>query len=185
MATGAPVYLTREVEGIENAYSFSGDTDLVRVWPRGESEINMPDLETSQSQFPLLLDNGNIQIEGYSLRPVEGVAEPAQELTLYWRALTPTDKVLKVSLRILDQNGAPFQWPDGREAIEDRYPLHQVALTPNWQPSELIQDVYTLPLPPALQNESRDKSQNKSPTLLVIIYDNATTLEESRIEIMF
>jgi hypothetical protein len=185
MATGVPVYLTREVEGIEGEYSFSGDADLVRVWPRGESQITLPNSEPGQSSFPLLLDNGNIQIEGCTLRPIEGLAQPAQELTLYWRALAPTAKVLKVSMRLLDESGTPYRWPDGREAVDDRYPLHQVALTPNWQPGELIQDVYTIQLPPDLLDDLRDDSQNKSPTLLVIIYDNATTLEEGRIETMF
>jgi hypothetical protein len=83
---------------------------------------------------------------------------------------------------MLDTNGAPYTWPDGREAVEDRFPLHQVALTPAWQPGELIQDVYTLQAPPALE---ADMQQSKSPTLLVIIYDSATAMEEGRIDIPF
>ena len=123
-----------------------------------------------------------MQIAGYTLHPLDGLAQPAQELTLDWRLLAPTDKVLKLSLRLLNAAGTPYQWPDGRATIEDRFPLHQVALTPDWLPGELIQDVHTVQLPPTLQ---ADLLQMKSPTLLVIIYDNATTLEEGRIEIMF
>ena len=36
MARGLPIYLTRELAGIEATYSFSGEADLVRVWPRGQ-----------------------------------------------------------------------------------------------------------------------------------------------------
>jgi hypothetical protein len=100
---------------------------------------------------------------------------------------SPADKILKLSLRLLDANGTPYQWPathgqESRAAVEDRFPLHQVALTPSWLPGEVVQDVHTIQLPPQLQ---ADVSQNESPTLLVIIYDSATTLEEGRIEIMF
>ena len=185
MARGAPLYLTREVEGIASQYSFSGDADLVRVWPRGQSHIVLPSLravEPSAPQSPLKLGDGRVQIEGYELRPIFGLAQPAQELTLYWRLLSPTDKTLKLSLRLLDATGSPYLWPDGRTAIEDRFPLHQVALTPDWQPGELIQDVHTVQLPPLLQAAMQ---QAKLSTLLVIIYDNATSLEEGRIEIMF
>jgi hypothetical protein len=167
----APVFLTREVEGIESAYSFSGEAGLVRVWPRGQSQVALP----SPATPPLVLDGGRVQIEAYSLRPIPGLAQPAQELKLYWRLLSPTDKTLKVSLRLLDGTGAPLQWPDGRAAVEDRFPLQQVALTPDWLPGEVIQDVHTLQLPPSLEGEAA--------TLLVIIYDSATTLEEGRIEI--
>ena len=182
MGEGTPLYLTRELAGIENGYSFSGDADLVRVWPRGQSQVQLPVMEPTQPPLPLILDSGRVQIEGYTLRPVAGLAQPAYELTLYWRNLSATDKVIKLSLRLLDSEGTPYRWPDGREAIEDRFPLRQVALTPSWLPGELIQDVHTVQIPPILQT---DKTQSKSPTLLVIIYDSATALEEGRIEIMF
>jgi hypothetical protein len=127
--------------------------------------------------LPLSLDNGRMQVEAYTLHPISGLAEVAQELTLYWRVLSPTDKVLKLSWRLLDAAGTPVAWPDGRPAVEDRFPLHQAALTPDWLPGELIQDVHTVQLPPILQGQPA--------TLLVIIYDSATALEEGRIEIMF
>ena len=184
--------------GIEQEYSFSSDADLVRVWPRGKARNKLPDAsersasatgeitgtttEPAASSLPLEVDNGHVEVADYRLRALSGLAEPAQELTLYWRLLSPTAKVLKLSLRLLDPNGNPYHWPDGREAVEDHFPLHQVALTPAWQPGELIQDIHTLPLPPALH---ADLQQSKSPTLLVIIYDSATALEEGRIESEF
>lgn len=141
---------------------------------------------------PLLLGDGRVQIEAYTLRPIAGLAQPAQELTLYWRVLSPTDKVLKISFRLLDATGTPYSWPNGRAAIEDRFPLHQAALTPDWLPGEVIQDVHTVHLPPTLQADRVQNAsipagtpQAKLATLLVIIYDNATSLEEGRIEIMF
>jgi hypothetical protein len=204
VASGAPLYLTREVEGISEAYSFSGEADLVRVWPRGESQVTLPTMngpetgngETGNGESlglasPLLLDNGRVQIEAYTLRPIAGLAQPAHELTLYWRVLSPTDKILKLSLRLLDSSGTPYEWPpedgqgadqEGRPAVEDRFPLRQVALTPSWLPGELVQDVHTIWLPPTLDPS---RLHSESPTLLAIIYDSATALEEGRIEIMF
>ena len=175
MARGLPLYLTRELAGIEELYSFSGEADLVRVWPRGQSQVSLP--PSNPLTTPLLLGDNRIQIEGYSLQPIGGLAQPAQELTLYWRLLSPTDQVIKLSLRLQDATGAPIQWPDGRDAIEDRFPLHQLALTTQWLPGELVKDVHTILLPPAAQEESA--------ILLVIIYDSATALELGRIEIMF
>ena len=209
LARDLPVYLTREVDGIATSYSFSGDADLVRVWPRGQSQTNlsMPrTLPTREESLvaqkvepivltpPLLLDDGRVQIEAYALRPIAGLAQPAQELTLYWRLQSPTAKVLKLSLRLLDETGTPYQWPadsthESRAAIEDRedrFPLHQVALTPSWLPGELIQDVHTVQLPLTLPlTSSQTESQTESPIFLVIIYDSATALEEGRIEIKF
>jgi hypothetical protein len=175
VAGGAPVFLTREVEGIESSYSFSGDAGLVRVWPRGRSHVTLPSSQPSSP--PLLLDDGHVQLESYSLQPIAGLAQPAQELKLYWRVLSPTEKALKVSLRLLDAEGAPLHSPDGPSAVEDRFPLHQVALSPDWLPGEVIQDVHTIYIPPALAE--------KVATLLVIVYDSATALEEGRIEIIF
>jgi hypothetical protein len=191
--SGAPTYITRELDGIADVYSYSGEAELVRVWPRGESQTTLPAPEDAiaygeriKPLNPLLLDNGRVQIEAYRFRPVAGLAQPTEELTLYWRVVQPTDKTLKVSLRLLDAGGMPYQWPaqdgeEGRQAVEDRFPLHQVAPTPTWVPGELIQDVHTIQLPPSLYSSA----QVESPILLVIIYDAATALEEGRIEIMF
>jgi len=42
IAAGAPTYLTRELNGIEDRYSFSGEGPLVRVWPRGQAQVGPP-----------------------------------------------------------------------------------------------------------------------------------------------
>lgn len=194
VTSGTPVYLTREVEGIADSYSFSGDATLVRVWPRGQSQTALsagaevvPGMEPIALNPPLLLDEGRVQIEAYSLRPLSGLAQPAQELTLFWRVNAPTDKVLKLSLRHQDSTGTPYEWPAdqtqaSRAAIEDHFPLRGVVPIPTWLPGELIQDVHTLQLPPTIPLVSL---QAKSAILLVIIYDSATALEEGRIEIKF
>ncbi len=175
MQQNLPLYLTRELAGIETMYSFSGDANLVRVWPRGQSQVNLPDPQSPS--LPLRIGDGELQIEGYSLRPIAGLAQPAQELTLYWRVLSPTEQVFKLSLRLQDAAGTPIVRSDGTLAVEDRFPLHQASLSSQWLPGELIQDVHTIPIPSSMQN--------KSATLLVIIYDSATSLEKGRIEIMF
>lgn len=187
MAEGVPLYLTRELEGISDLYTFSGEAGLIRVWPRGESQIDLPQAAATQPGLPLLLDENRVQIEGYQLRPIEGLHEEALELTLYWRVLSPTDKTLKLSLRVVDAEGTPYQWPadpefEARPAVEDRFPLYQTAYTPSWLPGEMLKDVHTIYLPPTVETAKR---QNGSSILLVIIYDSATALEEGRIEIMF
>src|SRR5690606_37857203 len=88
MAEGVPLYLTRELEGISDLYTFSGEAGLIRVWPRGESQIDLPQAAATQPGLPLLLDENRVQIEGYQLRPIEGLHEEALELTLYWRVLS-------------------------------------------------------------------------------------------------
>ena len=37
VAQGSPTYVTRELPGIEDRYSFSGEGPAVRVWPRGRA----------------------------------------------------------------------------------------------------------------------------------------------------
>lgn len=177
LAAERPVYLTRELEETSRVYSFTGDAGLIRVWPRGHAQVApLPPMP------PILLDAGRVQIDGYALRPLDGLARPAQELTIHWRLREPTPRVLKLSLRLLGPDGAPYTWPNGAPAVADVFPLAQAATSPDWLPGELLQDVHTLWLPPAAQTA---RAQGTRVTLQVIIYDAATVEELHRIEIRF
>ncbi len=177
LAAGAPVYLTRELEGIAETYNFSGDADLVRVRPRGTAP--RPTLPTSAPPTPV---GDSVQILNHSLTTLTGLATPAIELALDWQVVAPTDQVLKLSLRLADATGAAITWPDGTPAVEDHFPLRHVALTPTWPIGEIVHDVHTIYLPPAAQALH---ASGEALQLVVIVYDSDTTAEVGRIEILF
>jgi hypothetical protein len=164
-APGAPLYLTREVEGIGNAYSFTGEGPLVRVWPRGQAEAGEP-------THPQTLEfaGGQLRLEGYDLVKLEQAGGPALAVAFYWRPVTTIPRPLKVSLRLQTPAGAPFHWPDEQPVQHDAFPLRMVALTPDWAPGEQVRDVYTLPVPPAALGQPA--------RLVVIVYDAETLAEE-------
>ncbi len=169
VAAGAPAYLTRELEGITDAYSFSGAGPLVRVWPRGAAAVGAPG-----RLLGLGLLDGAATITGYDLQRLDWAGGPVARLTLYWLPTAPMTQTLKVSLRLVQPDGAPLSWPDGAPAVEDRFPLRQVAPTTTWLPGETVRDVHEIALPPALPAGAR---------LQVIVYDAETLAEVGRFEV--
>lgn len=165
MAAGAPVFLTRELEGIDTIYTFSGEGPLVRVWPRGQSEERAPSVRTDLS----LLD-GQLLLEGYDLEQLAWVGGPVLRATLYWRPLNTPARDLKMSMRIINDAGMPMLLPDNSPAITDAYPLRQVAPTSTWAPSAQVRDVYEVRLP-----------KENSAAVLLIIYDAETLTEAGRV----
>ncbi len=157
VAAGLPVYLTQEVAGIEDAYSFSGEGVLVRVWPRGEAQPGAP-----THPLDTLLADGQLRLTGYDLGVLDQPGEPALELAFYWQPTVQLSQRLKLSLRLLDSNGETIR-------TEDRYPLRQVASTAAWLPGEVVRDVHDLPFSPAAFD------------LLVIVYDETTVAEVGRV----
>ena len=134
MTQGYPTYLTQEVAGIAERYSFSGEGPLVRVWPRGQAQAGVPQHPLAQ---PFV--DGALDLIGYDLTWLAQAGGPALRLTLYWRPVTPLPEVYKVSLRFLENGQVVTQ--------EDRYPLRLVAPTTSWLPGETVRDVYDLVAP--------------------------------------
>ena len=159
---GAAVYLTRELEGIENQYSFTGDGPLVRVWPRGQADTGMPQVALGTNML-----DGHLVVDGYDAQILEWAGGPALSVALYWHPLTQITQTLKVSLRLLDADGTPLTNPDGTPVVEDRLPLRQIAPAPTWVPGERVRDVYELRLPPS-------GICRFFFTLQIIVYDAAT-----------
>ncbi len=156
MAAGYPLFLTQEVAGIGNQYSFSAEGPLVRVWPRGSAQPGMPSMPLA-----LCLGDDLLCVRGYDLTVLDEAGGPALRVAFYWQAQRPLPAVLKLSLRMLAENGDVV-------GVEDRFPLRQVALTPDWLPGEIVRDVHYLPYPaPACH-------------LLVIPYDATTATEIGR-----
>lgn len=159
-----PVYLTQEVVGIGDSYSFTGVGPLIRVWPRGEAEVNTP-----EHPLNMMVADGQLALEGYDLAWPEEAGGTSLRIVLYWRPQIPLKTTYKVSLRLQDRAGASLYDAMGSPFIVDLYPLRQVALSTNWVPQEMISDVYTMPL------GQTDRSAVH--TLQVILYDAATVQE--------
>ncbi len=167
VAQGDPTYITRELNGIETRYSFSGDGPLVRVWPRGQAKVGEP-----QHALDVAMAAGTLKLEGYDLDiPVEA-GGPAVRVAFYWRPVAPSTQTLKLSLRLQQPDGTALHWSDGSEATEDLFPLRQAANTQQWVVGERIRDVYTLHLPLAQRGQPAK--------LQVIVYDAATLAEAGR-----
>lgn len=182
LAADAPIYLTRELDGVADRYSYDGAGLLIRMHRRFEpgiadnSNVQTVPVEAAVTP-PIAVGDGALTIEGHTIRRVDTTAQPYAELTLYWRKVAPVEAKLKVSLRAFDASGAPLLWPDGTQVSTDEFPLRRLARTPDWPIDDLIRDVYYLQLPETISPESH--------RLLVIIYDEATGDEVARTEIMF
>lgn len=164
---GLPVYLTRELAGIEDLYSFSGEGPLVRVWPRGEAQSGEPEFPRDEWFM-----DGRLHLEGYDLVILEQPGNRALRLALYWRPQTALEQVAKVSLRLEDSSGNLVHWPDGRPAVSDQFPLRLVSSTRHWLPGERIRDVYYLDLPGPWSDPAVQPSR-----LRLILYDAETLAE--------
>ncbi len=161
MAAGHPVFLTRELAGIETEYSFTGTGPLVRVWPRGQAQSGPPQ-QPAQVDF----DDGQLRLTGYDLAIAQQAAGPSVNVAFYWQAAAPLTRTLKLSLRLLGPDGETL-------ATADEFPLRQAAPTWSWLPGEILRDEYALPLP-------INQSTNQPTTLLVILYDADTVAEVGR-----
>jgi len=168
VADGVPAYLTREVGGIAQEYSFTGEGPLVRVWPRGQVSEAQPSVPAGLA----LLDD-RLVLEGYDLDRLAWAGGPVLRLTLYWRPRAELDRSLKVSLRIVDAAGNVIARPDGEPASTDAFPLRQVAPTTSWPAGVPVRDVYELH-EPLLPGGAR---------LLAIVYDADTLAEAGRLDI--
>lgn len=169
LAAGAPVYLTRELEGIADQYSFTGEGPLVRVWPRGQAQAGQPAFARDDA-----MAGGRLVLEGYDLQRLDWAGGPVIRMALYWRPQAPLTETLKVSLRLVGPDGAPLTLPDGAPAVMDRLPLRQVAPTSTWVPGQLVRDVYEVAWPPS--------AQPGSTKVQLILYDSNTLEEQGRIE---
>ena len=152
MAAGHPVFLTRELAGIENEYSFTGSGPLVRVWPRGQAQSSPPQVAIS-AEF----DDGRLALTGYDLAIAQQAGGPSLDVAFYWQAAAPLTRTLKLSLRLLGPDGETL-------TVADEFPLHQAAPTWSWLPGEVLRDEYTLPLPINQSTNQPTPSRSSSTT---------------------
>ncbi|MEX1020206.1 MAG: hypothetical protein WDZ49_11130, partial [Litorilinea sp.] len=173
VAAGAPVFITREVEGIGDAeprrYAFSGAGPLVRVWPAGRVEL--PPLA---HPVAYALEGAPLVLHAAEWERNTLPGGPRLTLRLDWRATAPLAAVYKLSLRLIDgATGEVVQDRMGQPIVADVYPLRQAALTPQWPVDAIVRDVHDLPLPATLPPEAR---------IQIVIYDATTVVEAGRWE---
>jgi len=167
---GYPTYITQEIEGIAERYSFSGQGPLVRVWPRGEAQIGAPRTALSQD-----FADGTLTLIGYDLDQLAEAGGPTLRVALYWRPTAVLARVYKLSLRLVDSRGASVAWPDGRPVVEDRYPLRLAAPTTSWLPGETLRDVHYIPVPAAALSSATH--------LRIILYDAESIAEAGVVDL--
>jgi len=163
VTAGYPTFITQEVEGIANVYSFTGEGPLVRVWPRGDAAVAAP-----QTALALALADNTLMLLGYDHERLAAAGGPVLRITFYWRPTTTLAHDYKLSLRLQDPTGNPLLGADGVPYSQDDYPLRGVALTSTWAPGAVVKDVHYLALPP----------MNTTPKqLYVVLYDAVTVTE--------
>jgi 4-amino-4-deoxy-L-arabinose transferase-like glycosyltransferase len=84
----------------------------------------------------------NVTFLGYDIEPQRAKPGDRFHLTLYWRALGPTDKSYKVFTHLL--NVGIGMWGQ-----VDAYPVNGTRPTTGWLPGEVIVDRYDIPVDPA------------------------------------
>ena len=133
LAAGRPVFVTRELPGLAERYSLSAAGPLVRVWPAGAAEAP-PLAEALDIPF-----GDALRLTGFEL-----AEQPAQgarwlRLSAAFRVDAPVDEALKVSARLVGE--------DGRVVIaRDAVPVHWAYPTTAWRPGETILEIHDFAL---------------------------------------
>ena len=159
MAAGRPVFVTRELPGLAERYSLSAAGPLVRVWPAGAAEA--PRLAEA-----LDIPFGDaLRLLGFELAELPAQGSRWLRLSAAFRVDAPVDEALKVSARLVGE--------DGRVVIaRDAVPVHWAYPTTAWRPGETVLDVHDFAL-----FEENDLSTLKP---LLIVYRAADGSEVGR-----
>ncbi len=116
---------TKTVIGEQRAFIYE-----VVYWPYRETAVPTTPLSA--------LFGEKIRLLGYDLHVADQL-----ELVLYWQSEQPATQSYDVFIHLLDAEGNIV-------AQADSVPVAGLAPTTRWQPGDIIQDVYTIPLPPDL-----------------------------------
>jgi len=158
LATGRPVYLTRDLPGAATRYSLDAAGPLIAVSPKAPP---------SASPAGRPIGAGIVLVDAHS-ETHRTHAGKVLRLALTWVAAAPVTEELKVSARLLDGTGQVV-------AADDRVPVHFAYPTTAWVPGERVQDVYDLVLPAGAADGTY--------SVLVILYRAADGSEMGRAEL--
>jgi hypothetical protein len=136
LAEGKMVYLTRELPGAPERWSLSAVGPLIQVNPQPATRLPQVEVGINQPVTP------ELSLLGYDIsRPPHTGSGPAPvRLTLFWQAVGPLTRSLKISARLLNS-------ADEAVAVADAIPVHFAYPTTAWRQGEIIADVYDLALP--------------------------------------
>jgi hypothetical protein len=130
LASGVPVYLTRDLPGVSARYSLDAAGPLIAVSPKAQA-VAPPSGQPIGAG--ILLADAKTEVR----RPHSG---PVVRVTPTWVATAPVKEQLKVSARLLDATGKQL-------LQDDRVPVHFTYPTSAWALGELVRDSYDLALP--------------------------------------
>jgi hypothetical protein len=133
LATGRPVYLIKEMEGVGVKVETEAEGRLWRV--RGEAAAAEP----AHRRNLFLADA--VALTGFDLSPHS--PRPGDELavSLFWQAQRPLDREYHTYVHLLDSAGAKL-------AQSDRQPGGVYYPATLWQPGERLRDDHRLAIPP-------------------------------------
>ena len=133
LSTGRPIYLIKEMPGLEIRYQLEPFGSLVRVV--GPAVTKAP-----QHPRPVSLNEG-MSLVGYDQEPLS--PRPGEELclTLYWQVRHQPEKNYSSFVHLVDEAGQ-------RLAGSDHQPGGDFYPTRLWQPGETLLDRHVLTVPP-------------------------------------
>jgi hypothetical protein len=161
MAAGKPVYVTRELPGLAERYSLTGEGPLVRVWPAGQAA---PASLPQQVDVPF---GDSLRLVGWDLAPVSARNADWLRLQGAWRVDAAVPEALKVSARLLAPDGAVV-------ASQDAVPVHWAYPTTAWRAGETVVDTFDFALPAG--------AASKGLTPLLILYRASDGTEVGRFQ---
>ncbi|MGD2207444.1 MAG: hypothetical protein PVH17_11770, partial [Anaerolineae bacterium] len=132
MSTGRPVYLIKEMTGVEVKVALKAEGKLWRVLgPAIEGE-------PAYSSGAQLADA--VALAGYDRSPRSPHPGETLRVDLYWESLRPLDAEYHTFVHLLDATGQ-------KVAQSDRQPGGVYYPTTLWQPDERLRDEHHLPVP--------------------------------------
>jgi hypothetical protein len=132
LSTGRPVYLIKEMPGIEIKVDVEPEGLLWRV--RGPAASTEPESVRND-----VLGDA-VALVGYGLSPLTPLPGDAMQVSLIWEALRRLDAVYHSYVHLLDASGE-------RVAQSDRQPGGVYYPTTVWQPGERLRDEHLLKIP--------------------------------------
>jgi len=124
-----------EVQAGEGARYSTWDIGTIKVEPRAHV-YRMPSMDNKSGSIL----GGEIELLGWSLSAVTLSPGEGLDLVLYWRPTTQPTGDYKVFTHLMDDSGTLV-------TQDDALPLGGLVLTSEWQPREIIEDVYHLDVP--------------------------------------
>jgi hypothetical protein len=133
LATGRPIYLIKEMPGLEIKYQLEPSGSLVRVV--GPAVNKAPDhpQSVSLSEEALLI--------GYDQEPHSPRQGEELRVTLYWQIQRKLEGVYSTFVHLAEEEGQ-------RVAGSDQQPGGEFYPTDLWQPGEILRDEHVLTVPP-------------------------------------